>query len=93
MLDAAKNEVMRQRIPLFLLATKFHVNCVGKYNAMKAMTIALPNLRQLSLNNLDLGLGGGGHKYSDGEDPNGRHSPTGLHTILESFPSSKICAA
>ena len=38
-----------------------------KYNTMKAMTIALPNLRQLSLNNL--GLGGGGHKYSDGEDP------------------------
>jgi hypothetical protein len=30
---------------------------VEKYNAMKAMTIALPNLRQLSLNNLVSGWG------------------------------------
>jgi hypothetical protein len=44
--------------------TEFRVNSVREYNAMRTMSIALPNLQQLSLQFL-----GHGHKYSDGEDP------------------------
>jgi hypothetical protein len=45
--------------------TDFYVNSVVKYNAMTAMTRALPNLQQFTLGSLS-----GGHKYVDGEDPN-----------------------
>eukprot|EP00984_Skeletonema_dohrnii_P031657 scaffold24447_cov150-Skeletonema_dohrnii-CCMP3373.AAC.3 len=42
----------------------FRVNSVVKYNAMRAMSTALPNLQQITLSNL-----GWIHKYIDGEDP------------------------
>jgi len=63
--DAAKKTI----VPL----TEFEVNGVGshnainivrKYNAMKVMSTAVPNLQQLSICGL-----GHGHKYIDGEDP------------------------
>jgi hypothetical protein len=44
--------------------TDFRVDSVERYNAMTVMTRALPNLQEITLCNL-----GGGHKYSDGEDP------------------------
>eukprot|EP00573_Skeletonema_grethae_P009493 CAMPEP_0201710096 /NCGR_PEP_ID=MMETSP0578-20130828/58449_1 /ASSEMBLY_ACC=CAM_ASM_000663 /TAXON_ID=267565 /ORGANISM="Skeletonema grethea, Strain CCMP 1804" /LENGTH=439 /DNA_ID=CAMNT_0048199107 /DNA_START=320 /DNA_END=1640 /DNA_ORIENTATION=+ len=44
--------------------TEFVVDSVGKYNLMVAMSIALPNLQQILLQDL-----GGRHNYSDGEDP------------------------
>ena len=55
--DAAKKTL----VPL----TAFAVNSVRSYNAMRAMSTALPNLQQLSICGL-----GRGHKYSDGEDTN-----------------------
>jgi hypothetical protein len=45
--------------------TDFRVNSVKRYNAMRVMTRALPNLQQL-----EIGVLGRGHKWSDGEDPN-----------------------
>eukprot|EP00984_Skeletonema_dohrnii_P031654 scaffold24446_cov97-Skeletonema_dohrnii-CCMP3373.AAC.3 len=42
----------------------FSVDSVRKYNAMRAMTTALPHLQQLQISHL-----GAAHKYSDGEDP------------------------
>ncbi len=45
----------------------FRVEGVEKYNAMRVMTRALPNLQQITLRYL-----GRGHKYSDGEDPDER---------------------
>jgi len=42
----------------------FGVDSVVKYNAMRVMTTALPNLQQLQISHL-----GAAHKYSDGEDP------------------------
>jgi hypothetical protein len=42
----------------------FGVNSVVKYNAIRVMTTALPNLQQITICRL-----GNGHKYSDGEDP------------------------
>jgi len=53
--DAAKKTL----VPL----TEFEVNSVRKYNAMRVMSSALPNLQQLSIRNLVPG-----HKYGDGED-------------------------
>ena len=44
--------------------TDFIVNSVRKYNAMRAMATALPNLQQIEIGGLN-----GGHKYSDGDDP------------------------
>jgi len=43
---------------------EFSVDSVVKYNAMRVMTTALPNLQQLQISHL-----GAAHKYSDGEDP------------------------
>ena len=40
------------------------VNSVKKYNRMRVMTAALPNLQFLTIGGL-----GSGHKYGDGEDP------------------------
>eukprot|EP00984_Skeletonema_dohrnii_P005978 scaffold2120_cov150-Skeletonema_dohrnii-CCMP3373.AAC.1 len=52
--------------------TDFVVDSVIKYNAMRAMATALPNLQQIEIGDLD-----GGHKYSDGEDPDeGRAAKT-----------------
>eukprot|EP00984_Skeletonema_dohrnii_P019436 scaffold9288_cov77-Skeletonema_dohrnii-CCMP3373.AAC.1 len=45
--------------------TDFTVDSVIKYNAMRAMATALPNLQQIEIG----GLINGGHKYSDGDDP------------------------
>mmetsp|Transcript_2349 Transcript_2349/g.3520 ORF Transcript_2349/g.3520 Transcript_2349/m.3520 type:complete len:411 (+) Transcript_2349:187-1419(+) len=47
----------------------FCVDSIVNYNAMRAMTTALPNLQQLSICSL-----GKGHKYIDGEDPNERRA-------------------
>ncbi len=47
--------------------SKFRVDSLKKYNAMRVMSTALPNLQQLSLHYL-------GHKYSDGEDPDERRA-------------------
>ncbi len=55
--DAAKKTIVSW--------TTFAVNSVRSYNAMRAMSTALPNLQQLSICGL-----GRGHKYSDGEDTN-----------------------
>mmetsp|Transcript_25753 Transcript_25753/g.43680 ORF Transcript_25753/g.43680 Transcript_25753/m.43680 type:complete len:420 (+) Transcript_25753:95-1354(+) len=64
MREAAKKTI----VPL----TDFVVDSVRKYNALVAMSTALPNLQQISVHGLD-----GGHKYSDGEDPNeGRAAKT-----------------
>eukprot|EP00985_Skeletonema_marinoi_P000091 scaffold25_cov69-Skeletonema_marinoi.AAC.5 len=57
MVEAAKKTI----VPI----TDFRVDSVRKYNALVAMSTALPNLQQISLGhhrNLY------GHKYSDGED-------------------------
>jgi hypothetical protein len=55
--DAAKKTI----VPL----TRFEINSFrASYNAVRAMSTALPNLQRLSICNL-----GYGHKYSDGEDP------------------------
>ena len=47
----------------------FSVHSVEKYNAMRNMTTALPNLQQLGITEL-----GERHKYSDGEDPDEGHA-------------------
>lgn len=57
--DAAKKTL----VPL----TNFKVDSVRSYNAMRVMSIALPNLQQLTISNLR-----GRHKYIDGEDPDER---------------------
>ena len=56
--DAAKKTL----VPL----TDFWVDSVRKYNAMRVMSTALPNLQQLSICGCGLDYG---HKYIDGEDP------------------------
>ena len=62
---ARLNNKMREAAKITIVPlTNFIVNSVVKYNAMAAMTRALPNLQQITLRN---GLGRG-HKYSDGED-------------------------
>jgi hypothetical protein len=55
-----RNAAKKTIVPL----DNFCIDSVDKYNAMAAMTTALPNLKQLSLHYLGHGL-----KYSDGEDP------------------------
>jgi hypothetical protein len=48
----------------------FCVNSIKNYYAMRVMTIALPNLQQITLGNLNENRRYGiAHKYSDGEDP------------------------
>ena len=69
--EAAKNTI----VPL----TDFHVYSVQRYNAMRVMIRALPNLQRLRIGEcisqqiygrqIFNGLGIG-HKYNDGEDPN-----------------------
>jgi len=51
--------------------TEFIIYGVRKYNAMTAMTTALPHLQQLSISGL-----GHGHKYNNGEDPDERRAAT-----------------
>ncbi len=46
--------------------SEFRVDDVKKFNAMRVMTEAMPNLQQLEIGRLRFS-----HKYSDGEDPNG----------------------
>jgi hypothetical protein len=50
-------------------ATDFLVNNERRYNAMRVMARALPNLQQITLGPL-----GQGHKWSDGEDPDQRQA-------------------
>eukprot|EP00984_Skeletonema_dohrnii_P021189 scaffold10514_cov69-Skeletonema_dohrnii-CCMP3373.AAC.1 len=57
MRDAAKKT--------FVPMTDFVVDSVRKYNAMVAMSTALPHLQQIGMSYLREGR----HKYSDGEDP------------------------
>jgi hypothetical protein len=49
--------------------TEFLVDSLDKYNAMTAMTTALPNLQQLSICDIEDEQGEERHKYVDGEDP------------------------
>jgi hypothetical protein len=67
------NDIMRARLnkrmrdaatKTMVPPTKFVVDSVRSYNAMRAMTTALPKLQQI-----ELGYCKGGHKYVDGEDP------------------------
>eukprot|EP00984_Skeletonema_dohrnii_P033264 scaffold29248_cov140-Skeletonema_dohrnii-CCMP3373.AAC.4 len=83
MREAAKKTI----VPL----TDFRVDSVRKYNALVAMSTALPNLQQISVRDLD-----GGHKYSDGEDPDeGRAVETGIfiNHDINFISSSEGCAA
>jgi len=62
MREAAKKTI----VPLtdFVVDSARTGDSVRKYNALVAMSTALPNLQQISVRGLD-----GGHKYSDGDDP------------------------
>jgi len=53
--------------------TEFVVHSVRSYNAMRAMTTALPNLQQIKLNNRP--------RYVDGEDPDEHHAARTAHDI------------
>ncbi len=65
-------------VPMF----DFRVKSVGNYNALVAMSTALPNLQQISLfYRLVLGR----HKYVDGEDPNET-----MAAVVDDFPSLGI---
>jgi len=64
------NDIMRSRLnkkmrdaatKTMVPPTKFVVDSVRSYNAMRAMTTALPNLQQIKLNSRP--------QYVDGEDP------------------------
>ena len=57
------NEAVKNTI---IPPTDFRVDRVERYNAMTVMTTEMPNLQQITLCNL-----GNGHKYNDGEDPDG----------------------
>jgi hypothetical protein len=58
-------EAAKKTIVPYSSQSNFYVDSVNKYNGMRVMTTALPNLQQLSI----LYLEDWGHKYSDGEDP------------------------
>jgi hypothetical protein len=59
------NKKMRDAATMTMVPpTEFVVDSVRSYNAMRAMTTALPNLKQIKLWYLK-----GEHKYTDGEDP------------------------
>ncbi len=66
MMEAAKHTIVRNR---------FVVDSVKKYNALVAMSTALPNLQQIALHDL-----GGGHKYIDGDDAEEERSVTDNNT-------------
>jgi len=74
--DATKKTIVpRARYPMF------RINCVEKYNAVRVMTTALPNL-------LEIRFWGdfkeGGHKYIDGQDPNEeKAAETANHTAYD----------
>jgi len=55
-----REAAMKTIVPM----TDFAVDSVIKYDAMAAVTTALPNLQQITIARLDIG-----HKYRDGEDP------------------------
>jgi hypothetical protein len=57
----SREAVKKTIVPL----SDFRVDNAEKYNAMNVMTEAMPNLQQITLRK----PGYGGHKYSDGEDP------------------------
>ncbi len=46
--------------------SKFFIDSLTKYNAVRVVAMALPNLQHIELGRL-----GRGHKYNDGEDPQG----------------------
>jgi hypothetical protein len=62
---ARLNKKMREAAKTTIVPpTEFCIDSVRKYNAMTAMTTAIPNLQQLSISGL-----GRWHKYDNGEDP------------------------
>ncbi len=73
--------------------TDFWVSSVGKYNAMRLMTRAMPNLQQLKLGNLGWKYG---HEYADGEDPNEKRAASTAHyttydiEIISNFKKLRI---
>eukprot|EP00984_Skeletonema_dohrnii_P034654 scaffold33624_cov191-Skeletonema_dohrnii-CCMP3373.AAC.3 len=72
------NDIMRARVcktwsdaarKTLVPLCEFKVDSVRSYNAMRAMSSALPHLQQLSISNIH-----GRHKYSDGGDPDERRA-------------------
>jgi hypothetical protein len=62
---ARLNNKMREAAKTTIVPpTKFIIDGVRKYNAMTAMTTALPHLQQLSIRHVGIG-----RKFRDGEDP------------------------
>jgi len=68
---ARLNKKMREAAKTTIVPmTEFEVDSVDKYNAMAAMTTALPNLQQISIGSmLGFGVGYGCHAFRHGEDP------------------------
>jgi hypothetical protein len=83
-----RDAVKKTLVPM----TEFDFNSVRKYNAMRVMSTALPNLQLLAIRNL-----GQGHKYIPMARIQMRSGLdillTGLHTISISYPTSASCAA
>jgi hypothetical protein len=78
--EAARNTIVPPTDWIPPLKSYFHVYSVQRYNAMRVMTRALPNLQEIRIGECILqqiygrqiyfnGLGRW-HKYNDGEDPN-----------------------
>jgi hypothetical protein len=58
----SREAVRKTTVPL----TDFSVDSLEKYNGMRLMTRAMPNLQQLEICYFEMPLG---HKYNNGEDP------------------------
>jgi hypothetical protein len=70
----------------------FFVNSIIRYNLMRVMTEALPNLQQITIDH----FGEDGHRWSDGEDPDEEwaarhdHWPTHDIQIISNFRKLRI---
>ena len=71
--DAAKKTIVPLNSDFF--AGQFFINSVDKYNAMRVMTTALPNLASLTI----LHLQDGGHIFHNGENPDETHGYISLN--------------
>ncbi len=75
-----KEAVKMTIVPLTkFIVDKLLVDSVKNYSAMRVMTRAMPNLQQITLCSFQEGCIYGGHKYSDGEDPDGGLSALTVH--------------
>ncbi len=59
--------------------TDFRVESVEEYNAMNLMTTEMPNLQQITICDIGYGYYRGGHKWSDGEDPDEEEAARTAH--------------